>query len=429
MSEHLRRQELCQGVVLNTVTDEKFKSNRISCNILIPLSWESAAVNAVVPFILRRRFCACPDFTRLSEKLCELYGASLDGDVRKYGGYQIVNLSVQGLDDRFTLDNDPMVKECCELICDMLLDPYLEGGFFSAQDTGLEVQNLIDTIESEVNDKRDYAVAKCNSLMFEGEPFAVKKYGRKEDARSISPASATEAWRQMLRSCPVEILFIGSGSGETAAEIFCRRFAEQQRSPAPYVRLPVSWAEREVRRCTEHMDVKQGKLVIGYRTGALQTQKEQNAMKMMAALWGGTPFSRLFVHVRERLHLCYYCAVRYDRACGSVLVDSGVEFENREKAEEEIFRQLDAVKRGEFTDEELANTLLYMVNGLKSTSDTLGGMENWYLTQVLSGSGQTPEENAVQLGEVTREDIMAAAEKLRLDTVYFLDGKEESGHE
>lgn len=425
MSEELHRQELCRGVALSTVTDAKFKSNRISCNILIPLSWETAAVNAIVPFILRRRFASCPDFTRLNERLCELYGASLDGDVRKYGGYQIVNLSIQGLDDRFTLKGEPMVRECCELICDMLLDPYLEDGAFSAVDTRLEITNLVDTIQAEVNDKRDYAVSQCASLLFEGEPFAVKKYGREEDALAITPASAAQAWRQMLRTCPVEIMFIGSGSSGAAAEIFRRRFEAVERQPMPYRPAPVSAPRREPRWRTEHMDVKQGKLVLGFRTGELRTERELNAMKMMSALWGGTPFSRLFVHVRERLHLCYYCASRYDRASGSILVDSGVEFENREKAEEEILHQLEAVKNGEFTDEELENTVLYLVNGLKSTTDTLGGMENWYLTQLLAGSGRTPMENAAQIREITRREIMDAAAGLRLDTVYFLAGKEE----
>ncbi|MDD2956125.1 MAG: insulinase family protein [Oscillospiraceae bacterium] len=423
MSEQMHRQELCRGVALNTVADAKFKSNRISCNILVPLDRENATVNAVVPFILRQRFRACPDFTRLSEKLCELYGASLDGDVRKYGGYQIINLSIQGLDDRFTLDSDPMVKECCELICDMLLDPYLEDGCFAAEDTRIEVQNLIDTIQSEINDKRDYAVAKCVSLMFEGEPFAIKKYGWEEDARAITPASATAAWRDLLRRGIVEILFIGSGSSEQAAEIFRRRFELAGREPIAYSRLATPFQQRPVRRETQAMDVKQGKLVLGFRTGELSTGAEHSAMKVMTALWGGTPFSRLFLNVREKLHLCYYCATRYDRGTGSVLVDSGVEFENREKAEEEIFRQLDAVKNGEFSDEELNNAVLYMVNALKSVTDTLGGMENWYLTQVLSGAGETPMENAEQIRRVTREDVMAAAETLRLDTVYFLTGK------
>ncbi|WP_343377463.1 insulinase family protein, partial [Ligaoa zhengdingensis] len=187
-------------------------------------------------------------------------------------------------------------------------------------------------------------------------------------------------------------------------------------------------AERVTEK-TDRMDVSQSKLVMGFRIGELESQEEKNAAKLMVALYGGTPFSRLFLNVREKYSLCYYCAARLDKATGTMLVDSGVEAANKQKAQDEILNQLDVVRNGEFTDEELDNTILALTSALGSVTDTLGGMEGWYLDQILSGSSQSPEENARQISSLTREQVMEAAGKVTLDTVYFLTGREENAHE
>lgn len=424
MSSQMVREMLCEGVYLNTITDVKFKSNRISCNLVLPLDEATVADTAVVPFVLRKRFRDCPDFTRLNERLCELYGAALDADVRKYGAYQILNVSIQSLDDRYTLENEPIVAECAKLASNLLLDPYFVDGVFDERDFALEKQYLIDTIESEINDKRDYAVSRCQSLLFAGEPFAIKKYGTKAAAEKITPQSATKAYHEAVKKAVVEIMFIGCGDSSGAAKIFKESFQRQDRAPFAYKDVPTKHTADQVTEHIQHMDVSQSKLVMGFRVGELANSDEANASKMMSALFGGTPFSRLFLNVREKYSLCYYCVSRFDKATGTLLVDSGVEEQNKQKAQDEILKQLEIVRQGEFEQEELDNTLLALINALKSTSDTLGGMENWYLTQILGGTNQSPTENAEQISHITKEDIMRAAQRVTLDTVYFLTGKE-----
>lgn len=188
MNDRFQRESIGDGVWFSSVTDPKFKHNRISANLLVGLESETASVNAALPFILRRGCRSCPDFTMLNQKLCELYGASLSCDVSKFGGYQVLELSIYGIDDRFTLDNAPLARECAALLCDVLLDPKLSDGAFDEQDTALERQQLVDTIEGQINDKRLYALTRCKSLMCAGEPIAVDKYGSIPDAKAITAA-------------------------------------------------------------------------------------------------------------------------------------------------------------------------------------------------------------------------------------------------
>jgi predicted Zn-dependent peptidase len=173
------------------------------------------------------------------------------------------------------------------------------------------------------------------------------------------------------------------------------------------------------------MELSQAKLVLGMRTGEIKTQRQTRAARVFAALYGGTPFSKLFLNVREKLSLCYYCAARFDSATKLLYVDCGIEPANKEKAQAEILAQLKAIREGAFTDEELHETKLLMYNSLRSTRDSLSSIETWYLTRILRGQEESPEEDLAAIAEITREEVMEAAAKVTLDTVYFLTGEEE----
>lgn len=419
-----------EGVWFTSILDPKFKSNRISLNLSAPLKEETAADMAALSLLLRKSCQMYPNMTLLSSRLAELYGAYLDGEVRKHGPREILNLTVQGIDDRFALEGEKMIQECAELLCQALFAPNLDSnGLFDPSDLRVERQYLVDTIDSLINDKRAYAIDRCVKSMCQGEPAAISRYGTRERALAVTPESAAAMYRRLLQTAKAEILFIGCGDPSGAMETFRQAFQKLRRTPEEVPEDAVKLAAGEVRNVTETMEVAQGKLVMGFRVGDVSQRKKYNALRMMLSVFGGSPFSRLFVYVREKLSLCYYCTSRYDRPTGLMMVDSGVEFEKKEAAQEEILNQLEVMRRGEFTDEEFSAARLSMVNAFQTTGDSLGSLEGYYFNQILSGWNKTPEEDIADLLEVTREEIIEAARQVSLDTVYFLQGfaQEEDG--
>lgn len=195
------------------------------------------------------------------------------------------------------------------------------------------------------------------------------------------------------------------------------------RTPEEIPEGTVKLTAGEIQEVEETMEVMQGKLVMGFRVGDVSQRKKYNALRMMLSVFGGSPFSRLFVYVREKLSLCYYCTSRYDRPTGLMMVDSGVEFEKKEAAQKEILNQLEAMRRGEFTDEEFSAARLNMVNAFQTTGDSLGSLEGYYFNQIFSGWDKTPEQDIADLLDITREEIIEAARQVSLDTIYFLKGE------
>lgn len=420
------RKRIGESVHFSSVTDKKFKHNRISALMVLPMVAEEAADNAVVPLLLRKGSRECPDFSSLNARLCELYGAELDADVGKWGGYQILEVSIKALDDRYALENEDVTAQCAQLLASILLDAKLdEQGCFDAQDVALERQFVIDSLEAEINEKRSYAMLRCTQEMCGDEPVAVRRYGTIELAEKITPESAGAAYRKMLETASVEILFTGSGDPAAAVKIFEDCFATVKRSPVkltPY--RPAETAER-TREVAEEMELSQSKLVMGLRTGKIDGSGDYNALRVFTAMLGGTTFSKLFLNVREKLSLCYYCAARFDGPSRLLFIDSGIEAKNKQKAQDEIMAQIAAIADSDFTDEELFNTKMIMRNQILSSGDSLSGSESWYLSQILRGQEKSPVQDCADLDAVTREQVVRAAGNISLDTVYLLQGSEE----
>jgi len=181
----------------------------------------------------------------------------------------------------------------------------------------------------------------------------------------------------------------------------------------------------ESRIFRQKQPVKQGKLVIGMRAG--MTYKDDNfpAIKLMNAIFGSGTFSKLFMNVREKMSLCYYCAARLDSNKGIITVESGVETENAEKALEAIRNELDEVRTGNFTDETLENAILSLKDMYKSVSDSVGSIDSFFTMNCLSGEFRTPEQYIELIENVSREEVIIAANMVTEDTVFILESEKE----
>lgn len=421
----IEQRAICDGVNFRSIRDTKFKTMRISAHLIVPMSRQTAAENALLPFLLSRASREYPDFTKLGQRLAELYGASLNADVQKLGDLQVLSLSASGIADRYALEGEAISGELAKLLCSILFDPPLVDGLFPEDGFEQEKRQTMELIDSEYSDKRTYARQRCEAIMCADEPYGVNRYGGKEDIARVERPALTAAWKRLLDTAKIELMVLGDCDPAPVYEGFRAAFETLgSRKTADCTTKVVRSAEK-VNTVTEKMDVAQGKLVMGFRTGTATPDEEVPATRLMAALFGGTPNSKLFLNVREKLSLCYYCSASYNSMKGIMLVQSGVEVKNMERAKEEILRQLDEVKQGNFDESEVEATKMSLCNSYRTLSDSLGGLENWYLSQTFASHSQQPEEAAAQINAVTRQEIIDAANRVTLDTVYCLVGNGE----
>lgn len=418
---------LTDGVELIAVSTDKFKTNMLSVTLTVPLCAEHVTANALIGEVLYRGSRSHPDIESLSAATDELYGMSLSPIVRQKGESQCVGLISSFIDDRFALDGAPVLEPAAKLMGEVLLEPATENGVFRADYVKSEGCNLADLIRSRINDKRSWSIHRVTELMCEGEAYALDKYGFAERAETLTAEELWERYQNLLKEARVTFYYGGSAPLERVEKALRSAFGVLITPRKSDISCEIVAAPKgDVRSYTDHLDVAQGKLALGFRTGGITVNSpEYPALLVCNAIYGGTATSKLFMNVRERLSLCYFASSMVDKLKGLMVVSSGVEFSNFEVARQEIMAQLESVQRGEFTDEELHVGRHAVTSSLRTMLDSQGRMEDFWFTQSISGQDSMPEELIGKVESVTREQVQAAARKLQLDTVYYLAGKEE----
>lgn len=425
------RTELMPGVFLSHLRSDKFKTACMSVTLLTQLRRETAAMNAVIPFVLRRGTTRYSDMEQLSRRMDELYGAAVEPVVRRIGEIQCIGFYGSFTEPDYLPGGEALLGDTCALMAQLLLDPVTRGGLLLPQYVDSEREKLLDIIRSRMNDKRSYALMRCIEEMCCYEDFAVSRFGSESEAENIHYKKLTRHYRELIQTCPVEIFYCGKTDFKAVSTAMRDAFSAMPRGEIDYdigTDLRMNAVEDHVRFVEEEMDVTQGKLVLGFRLGECMEEPDIPALYVFNAVYGSGATSKLFMNVREKLSLCYYASSAVYPHKGIMLVSSGIEFDKLDAARDEILAQLDSVRRGEITDDELRSAKKSVASDLRAVQDSIGELEGFYLSQALDGLDYGPAELAALAEDVTKEDVQAIAESIECDLIYFLKGSgEEDG--
>lgn len=419
------RCELIPGVWLTALRSDKFKTGCLSINLLTQLNRETAALNAVLPFVLRRGTRYHPDMETIAAELDSLYGTGIEPIVRKIGEIQCIGFYASFPDEKYLPQGSDVFEKAANLACELLLAPSTRGGLLIPAYVESEKEKLLDLIRSRVNDKRSYAKLRLIEQMCCYEDYAVSRFGTEDVAEGIYYQKLTKYYHSLISTSPVEIFYCGSMDGTKVGGILSDALSGMTRGEINYdigTDIRMNAVEDTVRSFTDEMAVTQGKLVLGFRLGECMEEPDIAAIYVFNAVYGSGVTSKLFMNVREKLSLCYYASSAADTHKGVMLVSSGVDFDKADAAKAEILAQLDAVKNGELTDAELDAAKRSVASDLRACLDSQGELEGFYLANTLDGLEFSPDELAELVNEVERDDVIAIANSVVLDAEYFLQG-------
>lgn len=416
------RVQILPDVYLTSVQTDQFKTGCMSINFLRPMRREEVSANALIPSILLRGSENYPDMQAISTRLDTLYGASMGTLNRKKGEVQLIGFFADHIEDE--LAAEPVFEPLMEFVAEILLHPAVENGCFQKEIVSSEKRNILNAIESRINDKRSYAVSQLLRVMCADEAYGIGRLGERDLVEREDERTLYKHYLDVLAHSQVEIFYMGRKSVQEVTACLQRVLAQLPRGEVASVKTQVVRHAGQVREVVESMDVTQGKLALGFRTDCTVTDEDYPALLMMNAIFGGGITSKLFTKVREELSLCYYAGSSIEKFKGVMVVSSGIEFDRCDTAREEILRQLEACCKGEISEYEFESAKRYILSDLKTAMDSPGRLDDFYIGQVLAGKSGTPAELATQIEAVRPEDVAAAARRVTLDTIYFLKGAE-----
>ena len=417
----MQTENLCQGVDLRIIKDDKFKTNRMSLFFHIPLKRETVTKAALLSSVLKRGTQNYPKLKDLARCLEDMYSASCGAGVRMKGDGEVIYFSIEYISDKFI--GEELTNRAAEFLMEYAFNPLLKDGGFLPEYVESEKKNLKNAILGLVNDKKEYTDVKCREAMFGKTGYGMFEAGYAEDLDEITPKNLYEFYLDVLASAKVDVFLSGNVDEKmemAAKEIIAPKL---QARNAGYIKTEVAVSTREeVQNITEEISVVQSKLAMGFCCDVNPTTEEYYALMVGNCIFGGSPFSKLFNNVREKLSLAYYAAARTDRMKSVMMISSGIETKNYQAAYDEIMVQLEKMKKGEIEAEEINAAKKYLNTGLNSIKDSMRAIEDYYLSQAIMGQKQSLDELLECLEKVTIDRIKAVMQKIKLDTVYFLKG-------
>lgn len=406
------------GIDLYVHPTRKFKTISIKVYVHQPLGPEATRL-ALLPFVLRRGCRRFQTQRKIVVFLEDLYGASMNADILKLGERQVLFFQLDVVNDRYVPKRIHALRKALEFLGLLLTRPVTEKGGLKADFVKQEKENLARLIESLINDRMTYAVERCIEEMCAGEPYARYEYGKVGEIAPITPGSLAKIHARVLEEAPIEIFIVGDVAPRAAADIAARAFRIRGRRPQilPAAVTKPANGRREV---VERMDVEQGKLVLGGRTGVRWSDDDVFPLVYYNGLLGAFPHSKLFVNVREREGLAYSASSSLDHTKGLVFITAGIDFAKYGDCVRVIDEQMADLAAGKFSDEDFEKTRKTVVDRVRSREDNAGAKIGSFAEMLLNGRPLTPQQLIARLEKVTREDVVRVAARVKIQTVYFL---------
>ncbi|WP_168122193.1 pitrilysin family protein [Paenibacillus sp. HB172176] len=415
-----------QRIRLHVLPTKRFKTFAISLFAGIPLDEESVTSTALIPFVLRRGTANTPETIAFREKLDDMYGAGFGFDVYKRGDSQIIQFRMDVINDQFVSSQSSLLKAAISFLGDVVANPCLENEGFREKYVDAEKLTLKKRLEAIKNDKIRYAAERCLEEMCADEPYRLHPLGKLSEIEAITPQSLYAQYKRWLDEAALDLYIVGDTSMAEVQEWVREAFTLKSGTPSDYKAPDVTHAVKEVKTVVDRMEVSQGKLNMGLRTGIGYDDPLYPAALMYNGILGGYPHSKLFLNVRERESLAYYAASRLDGHKGICTIQSGIEFANYEKAVQIIKEQMDDMLAGKLSDLEMNQTKAMISNHLRELQDSAYEMISYDFNSVLTGKHRSAEDLLAQVNAVSTKDIIAVAEKVQLDTIYFLRDRKEA---
>ncbi len=425
--------DVAQGLKLRVFNTDKFKAGMLSLSAALPIHPETAYKTTLLLSVLRRGTEKYPTLAQINRRLDYLYGTELS--IRNFyrGDMQVIGFSAELLDDSYLPSaEESLLDGALDVMCQILFHPCLDDeGCLLEKYVEQEKQLQCDQIRAAKNHPRAYAAERCRELLYRDEPCGTSALGDEEAVMAVTSRELTAHWRALLSKLCFDCAYIGPASEDTVRSALMRSVVPMlacKKKAAPHCPTVVKHV-REMREVEEELEVTQGHLVLGLRCGFSLRDPEFYACAVYNEMLGVSPVSKLFVNVREKKSLCYHCSSAYNVYKGTILISCGLENSNRPLAQQAITEQLEALAKGEFTDEELDAAKRSLEHSYRMLEDSPAAMESYYFGRGLVGVTDSPENSRACFARVTREDVLAVAKGVAVDVIYYLKGTLAGGEE
>ena len=413
------------------INEKKFKSISFNLNFFVQLDNDMITKNAILASVISKSTKRYTTQKDIEKTLYGLYGAKYDVNIEKFGDTFNVSFMVEFINKEFLPNKEDVLEDCLKFLYEAVFNPYIENESFNIDVFEREKEFILNRIKERKDDKIKYAIERTDELVFKGEPFGNSTLGKEEDVEKISSKDIYEQYKFLIDNSYVNFVVSGNLEGyenieKQITEVFEGKIKNSkniEELKTTLKDLDENIEDKKLKEISEKQETTQSVLTMAMKLDEIK-QKDLYTLLVYNALLGGTPNSKLFRNFREKESLAYTVRSRYNRFKNFFVIYAGIQKTNYDRAIIVLKEQLDSIKNGDISEEEISSAIESLVSDILEYKDS-----NIVLAKILTINLFYYKNNEVGIEEmiksiksVTKENIVEISKKIYIDTVYLLGG-------
>lgn len=408
------------GYFLHVIETNKFKTININLNIKRESKKEEITLRDLLINTLIDSSKKFPTRKKIEIETEELYGLGLNINLVNSGKCNLISLNEVFLNNKYI--DDDILERAISYLNEIVFNPNVEDNEFNIDSFNLAKRIVKNNIESLKDNPSSYGRHCLLKEINSNNPLTF--IPSIEELDKITPNSLYEYYKKVINNDEINVFVIGEVNSEEIKKIFEKTFNIKNRKTNKINHYVLEHNIGDGIIYKEKLPINQTKLLMGYNFESVTEFENKYVSSMLSYILGGSADSMLFKVVREKESLCYNINSGYNQLTGILIIHAGIDGDKYEKTKELIINQIEEIKKGKFTDEDLENGKKIYKNSALELFDSPNSIINMYMSHEYINS-DLYEDKIKNIDKVTKEDIISLANKLHLNKIVLIEGEED----
>lgn len=404
---------------LHIINTDKFKTIAVKVIFRSPIEKNGITIRNILSDLFMQSTSKYKSKRDLTIKAQDLYAAEVSINNNRFGNYITTTFNLSVLNDRYTEENN--FSKAVEFLSEIIFNPDVCDGKFNREKVDIVKSNCRSSLNSIKEDSSNYSLIRMLEEFDSESPCSYRLAGYLEDLDNIDEKGLYSYYEEMIRTNLVDIFVLGDVNEEEVSKMFREFFKFRTLKK---LRVPYLLEEKQVKSkkvFSEKIDNSQSKLSIACRCNDLSDYERNYVLTLFNVILGGGCDSKLFKEVREQHSLCYTIYSVPNKLDRLLIIQAGIDKENFDKTVRLVEKALSDMRNGKFSEADISVAREYFLTALEEVLESSDRIIDNYLMMELIGT-DTIDVKKEMIKKVTKEEIIKVAKKIKLDTVFLLEG-------
>lgn len=405
---------------LHLIKTDRFKTINIRVCLRDNINKDEITLRNMLTSFLTYSTDTYPTKRDMVLKAQDLYGVNVYTKSYRSGRFNMINFCMSLLNEKYT--EKGMLEESVKFLSDVIFKP----NFYKEEEFNQAYKFLYDNMESSMRGIKEnpttYSVIRMLEEMDKDMPYSYREFGYLEDLEKLNKEDLISYYEKILNSSLVDVYVIGNINENETEELFKKYFNfTTYKRPKESQLIEHDSLPTKSKTVKEQEDSNQSKLSIGCKIGSLTEFERNYVLTIYNMIIGGNSESKFFQIIREKHSLAYYVYSSLNKLDSLMIIKAGISKENFNTTIKLIKKLMKEMEEGNFTDENINVVKESYISLLKEIEDNENAIIETYLAKDVLNLGDI-EERKKEIMKVTKEDIIKVAKKIKIDTIFLLEG-------